>query len=364
MYMNNCMNPDIKRYGLALFLICLGLTGTANLAARTVSAPPRYKTAALTPETYIRAARASLEQNDPIAARTATERYFQTATDTAAERLEMATILKWALLTSGQLNEDFLTYGHIPEMGLMLPVSFPAMRIAKPYSCLTMACGLYVPALSTMICATDRNGLDLFSTRLLTEICIETGRLSLARRYIAHLPKAEQGEWYRKAKEHRQALWAWDSLPYHLASEPATTDAWVCFFYPSDSAERTALALKPTQARCLLDYYTLLQLLHKRLDLLPAITEAYRAQGAARLPAYVQEAWLLAMNYLNGGFSKDEVLQWRKGDLKIEPDIIARFERLVYDFNALRNGTDNWNEIRKNYRDTYAFYFIFDGIAF
>lgn len=352
------MNPDIKRYGIFLLFLCLGLNGTTE--GRTM----RKKTVEPTPDIYIQAAREALEQNDPTAARTAVEQYFKTATDTAAERLEMATTLKWALLTTGRLNDDFLNYGNIPEMGLMLPMSFPATGIAKPYSCLVMACGLYVPALSTMICAADRNGLDLFSARLLTEICIGTGRLSLARRYIAHLPKPEQGDWYRQLKQHRQALWAWDSLPYHLPAEPATTDAWVCFFYPLDTAEKAAFQLSASQARCLLDYYTLMQLLHKRLDLLPAITEAYREQGAERLPAYVQEAWLFELNYLNGGISKEELLQWRTGDLRIEPDVIDRFERWFYAFTALRNGMDTWNDHRKNYGDTYAFYFIFDGIAF
>lgn len=355
------MNPTYKRYGF--FLLCLFLY--LGLTDPTEGHGIRKKTAEPTLVTYIQAARTALERNDPTAAQIAVERYFLTAADTAALRLEMATTLKWALLTSGQLNEDFLAYGNIPEMGLMLPMRFPAATaIAKPYSRLVMACGLYVPAMSTMICATDQIGLDTFSARLLTEICMETDRLSLARRYIAHLPKAEQSDWYRRLGQHRQALWAWDSLPYHLPSEPATTDAWVCLFYPLDTAERAALHLSDAQARCLLDYYTLLQLLHKRLDLLPAITDAYRAQGATRLPTYVQEAWLFELNYLNGGLSKEELLQWHSGDLKIEPDIIDRFERWFYDFTALRNGADNWHDIRKNYGDTYTFYFIFDGLAF
>ena len=247
----------------------------------------------------------------------------------------------------------------------MFPILFPAShQIAKPYSCLTMACGLYVPALSTMICATDRNGLDLFSARLLTEICLKTGRLSLARRYIAYLPKEEQRDRYQKLTQGRQALWAWDSLPYALTSEPRTTDAWVERFYPLDSTEKAALDLNPSQARYLLDYYTLLQLLHKRLDRLPDIVEAYRDLGASRLPTYVQEALLLSMNYLNGGITKAELLQWREGDLRIEPDVIARFEQWFFDFTQWRNGADNWMNIQKKHSASYAFYFIWDGIAF
>ncbi|MDE6112568.1 MAG: hypothetical protein K2G46_04045, partial [Bacteroidales bacterium] len=248
---------------------------------------------------------------------------------------------------------------------LMFPILFPAShQIAKPYSCLTMACGLYVPALSTMICATDRNGLDLFSARLLTEICLKTGRLSLARRYISYLPKEEQHDRYQKLTQGRQALWAWDSLPYLLPSEPGTTDAWVGLFYPLDRAEKAAFDLNPSQARCLLDYYTLLQLLHKRLDRLPDIAAAYRDLGASRLPTYVQEALLLSMDYLNGGVTKNELLQWREGDLRIEADVIARFEQWFLAFNRLRNGADNWDEIRRNYGASYVFYFIWDGVTF
>ncbi len=355
------MNPKpFKRHFVLPCLLCLGI-----LMPVAAWAKPKDRKPAAVVSDYVEAARTALEQNDPMAALTAVEQYFPLASDTAAERAEMATTLKWALLAGGRLNEDFLAYGTVPEMGLMLPISFPADdRIAKPYSCLTMACGLYVPALSTMICTTDRNGLDLFSARLLTEICLKTGRLSLARRYIAYLPKAEQSDRYRKLMQGHQALWAWDSLPYHLTPEPHTTDAWVDRFYPLDSAEKAAFDLNPAQARCLLDYYTLLQLLHKRLDRLPRIVEAYRDLGASRLPTYVQEALLLSMNYLNGGISKGELLQWREGDLRIEPDVIARFEQWFFDFNHWRNGADNWPEIRQNYEGSYVFYFIWDGIAF
>lgn len=355
------MNPKpFKRRAILCLLLCLGV-----LMPATALAKPKDRKPTAVASDYVQAARAALEQNNPAAARTAAEQYFLLASDTAEERTEMATTLKWALLTGGRLNEDFLAYGAIPEMGLMLPVRFPAdHRIAKPYSCLTMACGLYVPALSTMICGTDRNGLDLFSARLLTEICLKTGRLSLARRYIAHLPKAEQNDWYQKLAQGRQALWAWDSLPYHLTPEPRTTDAWVERFYPLDSAEKAAFNLNPAQARCLLDYYTLLQLLYKRLDRVSSIVEAYRDLGVSRLPTYIQEALLLSMNYLNGGISKNELLQWREGDLRIEPDVIARFEQWFFDFNRLRNGADNWNEIRRKHGASYVFYFIWDGIAF
>lgn len=353
------MNPKpFKRHAALWLLLCLGVLMPDAAWAK----PKDRKPAAVD---YVKAARTALERNDPTAARMAVEQYFMTASDTAAERAEMATTLKWALLTGGRLNEDFLAYGAIPEMGLMLPIAFPASdNIAKPYSCLTMACGLYVPALSTMICATDRNGLDLFSTRLLTEICLKTGRLSLARRYISYLPENERSDRYHKLSQGRQALWAWDSLPYLLTPEPRSTDAWVERFYPLDSAEKAAFDLNPSQARYLLDYYTLLQLLQKRLDRLPGIVETYRDLGATRLPTYVQEALLLSMNYLNGGIPKDELLQWRSGDLRIEPDVIARFEQWFFDFNRLRNGVDNWNEIRRHHGASYVFYFIWDGVTF
>lgn len=357
------MTPKTAKRAPILLLLCLGWVGA--WMPDTAWARPKDRKPAAVVTDYVQVARTALEQNDPVAARTAVEQYFMTASDTAAERIEMATTLKWALLAGGRLNEDFLTYGTIPEMGLLLPITFPANdNIAKPYSCLTMACGLYVPALSTMICATDRNGLDLFSARLLTEICLKTGRLSLARRYIAHLPKAEQSDWYRKMQQGRQALWAWDSLPYALPSEPRSTDAWVDRFYPLDSTEKAALNLNPAQARCLLDYHTLIQLLHKRLDRVPALIAAYRDLGVSRLPTYIQEAFLLANGYLNGGISKADLLQWRSGDLRIEPDVTARFEQWFFDFTRWRNGAANWQDIRQKHNGSYVFYFIWDGIAF
>ncbi|MCM1170434.1 MAG: DUF6057 family protein [Bacteroides sp.] len=313
----------------------------------------------------IQTAHIALEHEDPIAARNATEHYFRMASKSDSVRDEMATILKWALLTSGRLNEDFLSYHGIPEMGLLLPFGFPAIEIAKPYSCLTMACGLYVPALSTMICATDRNGLDLFSARLLTQICIKIGRLSLARRYISYLPEEEQAMWYQKIQEGKQSLWAWDSLPYCLPHEPYSTDAWIQLFYPTNAAEKEALNLNDGQAACFLDYFTLLQLLYKQLGLLPFIIDSYRESGAKRLPTYVQEAFILSSNYLIAdGISQEELLQWRKGELRIEPNVIARFERWFNDFYLLQNGAMSLTEMQKKYGDTYMFYFIWDGISY
>ena len=61
-------------------------------------------------EVYIQAARLALENDNPTVACTATEHYFQLASEKDSVRAEMATILKWALLTSGQLNEKFLAY--------------------------------------------------------------------------------------------------------------------------------------------------------------------------------------------------------------------------------------------------------------
>lgn len=318
-----------------------------------------------TAEMYVQTARFALEHENATAARAATEAYFRMASQTDSLRAEMATTLKWALLTSGRLNEDFLSYHNIPEMGLMLPFGFPAIEIAKPYSCLTMACGLYVPALSTMICATDRYGLDVFSARLLTQICIKTGRISLARRYLSYLPKEEQSVWYNELRTEKQSLWAWDSLPYYLPHEPYKTDDWVLLFFPTNAAEKAALDLSDKQAACLLDYYALLQLLYKRLDLLPFIIEYYRESGAERLPTYVQEAFLLSLNYLiDGSISKEDLLQWRSGNLQIEPDIISHFEHWFYDSFLLQNGSISLADMQKKYGDTYSFYFIWDGITY
>jgi hypothetical protein len=54
----------------------------------------------------------------------------------------------------------------------------------------------------------------------------------------------------------------------------------------------------------LLEYYALLVLFYKRLDLLPDVTERYKAQGYEILPEYVQEAIHI---YRNGAISEDKL---------------------------------------------------------
>ncbi|MDE6515881.1 MAG: hypothetical protein K2L03_07580, partial [Bacteroidales bacterium] len=113
------MNPKpFKRHFVLPCLLCLGI-----LMPVAAWAKPKDRKPAAVVSDYVEAARIALEQNDPMAALTAVEQYFPLASDTAAERAEMATTLKWALLAGGRLNEDFLAYGTVPEMGLMLPIS-------------------------------------------------------------------------------------------------------------------------------------------------------------------------------------------------------------------------------------------------
>lgn len=169
----------------------------------------------------------------------------------------------------------------------------------------------------------------------------------------------------KKLQENKQSLWNWDSLPYCLPSEPYRTDDWVQLFYPTNAEEKAAWNLNENQAACLLDYFTLLQLLYKRLDLLPSIIEAYHNLGAKRLPSYVQEAFIFSKNYLiSNDVSRQDILQWRSGNLQIEPDILTCFEQWFNDFIMFQHEAMSMADMQKKYGDTYLFYFIWDGILY
>ncbi|MDE5605902.1 MAG: hypothetical protein K2I68_01200, partial [Bacteroidales bacterium] len=69
------MNPKpFKRQGLLLCLLCLGI-----LMPIAAWAKPKARKPAAVVSDYVEATRTALEQNNPMAARTAAEQYFQLA---------------------------------------------------------------------------------------------------------------------------------------------------------------------------------------------------------------------------------------------------------------------------------------------
>lgn len=315
-----------------------------------------------------------LINNDSKNCKIAAENYFRTeeadvsavaVKTTPSERMAVALCLKWALFSEGSLNNNFLSYSDIPEMGLLLPFQYPIIDSLStiPFCKAIMASGVYVPAMSSMICFMDKYGIDSLSAELFIDICASMGRKSLALRYISYLPKEKRLSWHIALDSVRQEISIWDSIPYNISSEPFIVDDWVSLYYPLNAEELASWKLDADRDKTRLDYYTLMQLLHKKLERLPFIIDEYKRINADTLPTYVQEALLLSWDYMReGGISKEGVEKWKQGSLSLDKDIIKRFEDWFVDIMRFERGFCSISELQSRYPNSYLMFFVFDGI--
>lgn len=116
-------------------------------------------------------------------------------------------------------------------------------------------------------------------------------------------------------------------------------DGWVEKAYP-----------KYTKNKNLLNYYTLLALLQKRIEEVPALTKRYKELGYYRLPTYLQEAILLylgpSQNRNLSGFLLDE-------------SVVKRFNLMLRDLELMQRRTISPEVFTEHYAHTYFYHFLF-----
>jgi hypothetical protein len=192
------------------------------------------------------------------------------------ERITAADYLRLCLLKTESFTDRFFYYGEFSEMKSPLPTS---NSLAKESIMLELGYLFSSFDINIMMCKHD------FKNEMLWDIVKKNSLLCGRERFFSALQKG------LKHKEKRTSLDEW--LLY--AKEKRKTTPEDTIMEQINDIETFSVLFFPVfrQNVEILEYYTILVLFYKRLDLLPLIIERNKYFGYERLPDYVQEAVLL-----------------------------------------------------------------------
>ncbi|MDR0620123.1 MAG: hypothetical protein LBG17_09530 [Bacteroidales bacterium] len=192
------------------------------------------------------------------------------------ERITAADYLRLCLLKTESFNNFFYYYSEFSEMKSPLPTN---NFLAKESILLELGYLFSSYDINIMMCKHD------LKNELLWDIVKKNSLLCGRERFFSALQKG------LKHKENKKSLDGW--LSY--AREKRQTTPEDTIMEQVNDIEAFLVLFFPVfrQNVELLEYYTLLVLFYKRLDLLPLIIERSKYLGCERLPDYVQEAVLL-----------------------------------------------------------------------
>lgn len=113
-------------------------------------------------------------------------------------------------------------------------------------------------------------------------------------------------------------------------------------FMPGDSKPyyetlRPSNCIRLPRNRALLDYYSLIVLLEKRIELMPYLMQLYHDMGIKVLPGYLQEAWCLYSGYPHS-ISATQLLSDKYYDFHINTETLSIIDRTYRAYEDWRNG--------------------------
>ncbi|MEG1498844.1 MAG: hypothetical protein RR393_05410, partial [Bacteroidales bacterium] len=275
-------------------------------------------------------------------------------------RLGIATYMKLALIKNNQLNDLFLSYYRVPEMGSMLPFSLPYWEnfnilMAQFY----FETGLYVPAMSTLTCLLEEKGLQNETIKKMIPTLIYVKRFALAENYLYYLkhslPYSNLASYWEKFNSEEASnksnliKWKREQAGKTYHEEKPYLDDWVVETYSPLSFNQD-----------LLNYYTLITLLNKNLTPVPALVAHYKKIQAKRLPTYLQEAVLLSIKYKEDPKIRRNALQ-KNGYMGFTFDraVLDQFDRMYKDVMLYNQGIVSASALERHYADTYFFHYLF-----
>ncbi|MEG1952333.1 MAG: DUF6057 family protein [Bacteroidales bacterium] len=267
-----------------------------------------------------------------------------------ALRFTLAAYTKWCLLQTGKLNDKFLEYYRIPEMGAMFPAPLPFVNIYSPiYAGIYYDLGLFAPAVPILATALEKNKFQNDLLKKFIRLRMVSGHYRLAEDYLYYLSLnplygrfVDSMRSINSEERSKNVTWIVERRALAdtgLCEGGGFIDGWVEKAYP-----------KYTKNKNLLNYYTLLALLQKRIEEVPALTKRYKELGYYRLPTYLQEAILLylgpSQNRNLSGFLLDE-------------SVVKRFNLMLRDLELMQRRTISPEVFTEHYAHTYFYHFLF-----
>jgi hypothetical protein len=191
------------------------------------------------------------------------------------ERVQASDYLRLCLLKTENLNNNFFYYGKHFEMRSPVPIS---NSLASKSILLELGYLFSSYEVNLFFLSYDINNEILWDiVKKNCFLCDREREFFVLRNGLNFKGENNIDEWLKKAKEKRQT-----SPPDTMVEQVADVEIFSAMFFP---------LLR--QNREILEYYTLLILYYKRLDLLPEIIDRYKFLNVKILPKYVQEAALI-----------------------------------------------------------------------
>lgn len=265
----------------------------------------------------------------------------------------LAVDLKLALLKSGRLNRQFLSYGGVPEMNMLFPaVPLVAGRYNIPHIRMAWHTGLFVPMRIYTNNLLNAGGLSNAGLRWIIPNSVYLARYALAGNYLyyqAHTlayrslarywqaynsPETAEGQEY--IARNRQ------SGNPRMVEEDIMLDFWARAVYT------------PASDTALLEYRCMLDLLYKKIGNLPAYVRHYRRLGFNTLPAYLQEGLLILQDYDPDKGDPIPYSAYAYSNSVLDDYVSAVRARRLW-----QEGRLPFSEIRDRFGSTYFFHYYF-----
>lgn len=271
------------------------------------------------------------------------------------QRVEMTAWLKLSLLQTGRLNNMFLEYGDVPLMGGMFGSDFPYMNeCAYPYVLLQDCLGVYAPQVPFILSSFEKKGWQNRFVEPLLRAELHTGQGRLLQKSLRYASRTLA---HRKVALEMPCAVEDGSRPVPLQSASLVRggnhlDGWVKLYtegFPGKPAEFSVP---------LLEYYTLLCLLEKRLDRVEFLAEQASHLGCKTLPAYMQEAVCFMRNYPSS-LSRKQMLETPYMGYHLNLNVLEEVEDVYRTWALYHVGKMDFMEASRLYRHTFTFRFYF-----
>lgn len=271
------------------------------------------------------------------------------------QRVEMTAWLKLSLLQTGRLNNMFLDYDGVPLMDGMFASGFPYEEAcAYPYVLLQDCLGVYAPQVPFILSYFEKKGWQNRFVEPLLRAELHTGQGRLLQKSLRYASRTLA---FASCDTYGAAPVVDGSRPVPLQSACLVRgsnhlDGWVKLYaegFPGKPAEFSVP---------LLEYYTLLCLLEKRLDRVDFLAEQGARLGCKTLPAYMQEAVCFMRNYPSS-LPRKQMLETPYMGYYLSLNVLEEVEEVYRAWALYHNGKMNFLEASRLYRNTFSFRLYF-----
>ncbi|MCM1530740.1 MAG: hypothetical protein NC048_01655 [Bacteroides sp.] len=302
------------------------------------------------------------------------DRYFQKfgvlkkhpGEKTLTGRYRLASYLRLSLLMEGELNNRFLDYSDLHEMGLMYPAPLPFIgpydySYIKTYDNL----GLFAPNVPQI-----RSNMELFGIQNrfiepLIRAQVGTAQVRLMQTTFYYAKKSFYCRpFYLANRDTVSAMLARGtdgSRPVNL-DDPALhkaggfIDQWVM-----SEAEHRLSQGDSVFSPQMVDYYAFLNLMEKRIDRIDLLLRLYRLAEIKNLPRYMQEAVCIKEGYPQQIF-KQRLLENDYQGYRIGAGAAADVQSVTLALEQLRQRGIAFEEVTRRYNATYTYHYLFGVI--